>query len=536
MQPTGSAHAASQWTACEPFHFGPTPPDRIFVNVYMRSNVPAVLGLSSADIQAAISEATNIWNEQVSAAVVLRWAGLTSYEKLAGAIVVNARADVCSNTLMWMEPDTVGTRIIGSYVEIRKYTDATLEKSCIAPIVTIPWSFVADVYPDIVATLLHEFGHGVGFIQHPLQSCPSTGADLTSVLNQESIMDADGVNQWGRTIRAFDKHRFADMYAQRSLSSTLRARYWSPTTNTWGPVTGSLTSYVAHRPGVSQGGSSVLLEWFNRGGSGTRGVRKARWVGYLTDIEDFGTDQANQSEAPGAIAINPTTGTAIAVYQRRALTALRYGANSQNLEICYRFSTNYGQTFGGPQCLSNITSPRYGVGVGYEPFTSRFIISYSSYSDGSLVMLTFPSGSESAGLTPTFTTLNNQSLHGGSVACRMTGTWTNECRVAYQDKITYQVRWLPISVSLDGYVFPGTTYSLPYTTSDMPSIAFWTYDQTYRLVFKGGHYANYSYKSLPTQTAWTFTGDIVNNFNVAVSTAVLATTPDNLMVFYVQQW
>ena len=53
---------------------------------------------------------------------------------------------------------------------------------------------------------------------------------------------------------------------------------------------------------------------------------------------------------------------------------------------------------------------------------------------------------------------------------------------------------------------------------------------------KGGHPANYSYQSVPTQTTWTFTGDIVNNFNVAVSTAVLATTPNNLMVFYVQQW
>jgi hypothetical protein len=70
----------------------------------------------------------------------------------------------------------------------------------------------------------------------------------------------------------------------------------------------------------------------------------------------------------------------------------------------------------------------------------------------------------------------------------------------------------------------------------MPSIAFGTYDQTFRLVMKGGHYANYSYKSLPGQTTWTATGDIVNNFNVAVSTAVLATTPTNLMVFYVQQW
>lgn len=56
------------------------------------------------------------------------------------------------------------------------------------------------------------------------------------------------------------------------------------------------------------------------------------------------------------------------------------------------------------------------------------------------------------------------------------------------------------------------------------------------LVMKGGHYANYSFKSLPGQTTWAATGDIVNNFNVAVSTAVLATTPTNLMVFYVQQW
>ena len=440
MQPTGSAHAASQWTACEPFHFGPTPPDRIFVNVYMNNNVPAVLGLASADLQAAILEATNIWNEQVSAGVVLRWSGITTYDKLAGAIVITARADICDGGAMSANIyATEGPRIIGSFIEIRKFTDATpLVSSCVAPENSIPWSFAADVYRDMVGDLLHEFGHGVGFYQHPLQfSCPATSPDLSTPGTQESIMDFNGLDLWRRTIRAFDKHRFADIYAQRSLSSTLRARYWSSGTNTWGPVTGSITPYIAHRPGVSQGGSSVLLEWFNRGGSGTRGVRKARWVGYLTDIEDFGTDQANQSEAPGAIAINPTTGTAIAVYQRRALTALRYGANSQNLEICYRFSTNYGQTFGGPQCLSNITSPRYGVGVGYEPFTSRFIISYSSYSDGSLVMLTFPSGSESAGLTPTFTTLNNQSLHGGSVACRMTGTWTNECRVAYQDKITY---------------------------------------------------------------------------------------------------
>ena len=192
MQPNGSAHAASQWTACEPFHFGPTPPDRIFVNVYMNNNVPAVLGLASANLQAAISEATNIWNEQVSAAVVLRWSGITSYDKLAGAIVINARTNVCTDAGMYAEPTALdGSRLIGSYIEIRRYVDATpLDSTCVAPISSIPWSFVADVNRDIVATLLHEFGHGVGFYQHPLQlPCPATSSDLTSVLTQESIMD-----------------------------------------------------------------------------------------------------------------------------------------------------------------------------------------------------------------------------------------------------------------------------------------------------------------------------------------------------------
>ena len=110
---------------------------------------------------------------------------------------------------------------------------------------------------------------------------------------------------------------------------------------------------------------------------------------------------------------------------------------------------------------------------------------------------------------------------------------------AYQDKLSNEVKCVDFSFNASISPIPtliiGSTYGLGYLTSDMPSIAFWTYDQTFRLVTKGGHYANFSYKLLPGQTTWTATGDIVNNFNVAVSTAVLATTPTNLMVFYVQQ-
>jgi hypothetical protein len=534
--------AASRWIPCEPNHFGPTAPNRIFVDVYMNVNTPAILGLPTASIQTAISEATNIWNEQVSGAVVLRWAGVTTYGQLAGCIVVTARNDVCTNAGMYAENYALsGSRIIGSVVEIRKYTDGTAsDATCVAPISQIPWTFAADDGFDMVSKLMHEFGHGVGFIGHPLEkSCLSTSSDLTSASNQESIMDSDGVAAPARSIRAFDKHRFADMYSQRSLSSSLLSRFWNSSTMTWGAAFGSIASYVAHRPGASQGGTAILLEWFNRGASGTRGVRKASYSGALFDITDFGTDQGNQSEVPGAIAINPSTGTAIAVYQRRPLTALRYGANSAAMEICYRFSSNSGQAFGGPKCIPSNRSTRYGIGVGFDPGTSRFIISYSRDSDGSLVMLTFGSSSENDGLSPTAVTLANKSLHGASIACRGLGTPSpsgNECRLAYQDKVTYEVRTLNVSIDLFGQVQPGPTYGLGYLTSDMPSIAFWTNDQTYRLAFKSGHYAIYSYKSLPTQTSWIGTGDIVNNYNVAVSSPVIGTTPSVMAVFYVQQW
>jgi hypothetical protein len=371
----------------------------------------------------------------------------------------------------------------------------------------------------------------MGFTGHPGEVvnalCPATHQTLAaSPDNQQSVMNRSLIGLAGRTLRAWDKHRLAKLYGHRNNSSLnereLQGSIWAAET-----VQLAVPSRVQHRPGASQGGTTVFLEWFDRVSTGfTRGLKKVKWFGgfYSNATEYFSPDRTYQAETPGAVAVDPANNRAIAVFQKR-IGSQQYATGSEVYFICYRLSTTGGQSFGGETCTSQ-GSRRYGVSAGFDPVSSRFIISYASDPDESLVFITLPS----QGGVLVFTTLqNNKSWHGASIACRNVASG---CRFVYRDRDTDAVKWVEAGVTTAGAItLQPLTRTLGYFTDEMPSVAWYATDQTYRLAIRQGHGAIYSYKMTVTGTAWTGTGDIINGWIVSVSAPVLSTATSVLSTF-----
>ena len=546
---------AGPWTPCQPYRFGYPGTAHIFVNVWLKNDAGTQLGLPLSDLQRMMFESTAIWNEQSGAGITLRWAGLTTSLTTPG-IVVWVKPNICNGSAMAAFPTLSGSNNsynAGGTIEIHKYSyDAGLQDGACPT--TLPWT----VFPipwvataerdsaantrDLVADMVHELGHQMGIAGHPGETvgtppntsipCKATSYTLAATpYNQQSVMDADGLDLAGRSLRAWDKHRMAALYGHRGANSTLYNRFFF---NTWSGVNVAIASpsRITHRPGASQGGSSIILEWFDRGTANvTRGFRKERWWGTFlaASLEFFTPNRLDHAETPGAVALDFINNRAIAVSQRSDPYTPRYASNSEYYQICYRLSTTGGATFGTETCIPNLGSRRYGVSAGFDPFTSRFIISFANDPNEQIVFATIPS----IGGTLTYTTLqNNRSWHGASVACRGIA---NGCRFVYRDRDSNLIKWVEGGVDANGYIslLPLTRVA-GYPTNEMPSVVYWDFDNTWRMAFRQGHGQLYSLKSDATATIWTATGDILNDWNTSASAPVLSTANSFLYAWYVK--
>lgn len=351
-----SAHATTIWSPCTAGRWSPNgATDRIIVNVYLDPTLSSYLGVSQLDLESAVTEAAAIWNEQSGAAIALRWSGAppagVNVPSLKSIYVWHSPTNACGSGTLMASYGTISNGINQERtIEVRKYANLS-NGNCIDP---IAWLFNAETGSgfDFVSKLVHEFGHTLfDRNEHPGTSpCPSTDPMLTETNHQQSVMDADGVDLAGRSLRAWDQHRVANLYSHRQQYSSLNYKIWNNSTGLWSgnQVAVAAPSRINHRVSTSQNASSILFEWVERGPVATnnnRGPLKARWFGsFFANSYEPLIAGAGRVEAPGAIAVDTVNNRAIVVYQRHV--AAQYALNGDVLHILYRLSTNGGISFG----------------------------------------------------------------------------------------------------------------------------------------------------------------------------------------------
>jgi hypothetical protein len=534
-----SSLAATIWTPCINFRWKPGGvTNRIIVDVYLDPQMAGYLNIPQNELNAAVEEATMLWNEQSGAALALRWNGPPAVgadiSTLPIWITVTPAAVQCSGTLMITVGDTPNNIWKHAVIEIRK--EYKLSKG--GPCIPLPWKLYAeDSNPnppgkDLVSALMHEFGHATGYVGniHPAEdvSCPTTHPSYTSALTQQSIMDADGIFVAGRVLRAWDKHRAANLYQQREQYSSLLWRWFDNSASTW---TGAQTaiaapSHIQHRPAASQNASSVFFIWNERGGLNRRTL-KSRWLGSFDKFEPLVTT-GSANESPSAIAVNGTS-QAIAVYQKPE--ANQYAANGDLLRIYYRLSTNGGISF-GPEVSTNMLSRRYGIGAGFDPVSGRFIISYASDPYNLIQLVTMPS---TGGPLVFNSYASTTGWEGATIACRP-GV-ANGCRMIYRKTNSYDMRMLTANVNADGTITLASNTSVGFKSfGGQPSMVWSEFNQKFQLAFLGHFGAIYSYVMAPTGTTWTGVGDIVNEVDVLASTPTMASSTYFTYTFWVRWW
>ncbi len=547
---TRPVYSATPWTPCSPSRWAPNgAASKIIINVYLNPALASYLALPQADIERSIAEATSIFNEQSGAAFALRWSGAppvgVSIPSLKAIYITYSPTLACGGGTSMAVYGTNQNGIIDyRSIEVRKFLNFN-GSQCTSP---ITWIFTREEYEcttyvgqpacpvsvlDFTSRILHEFGHASTFGDpHPAQSpCPATSPNMTDPNNQQSIMDANGANNAARTLRAWDKHRLANIYQHREQYSSLEYRIRNNSTNQWGGVQVALAapSHIQHRPVASQNGSSIVLEWNERGGL-NRGALKSRWFGtfFANSYEDLTTIDA---EAPGGIAIDTINNRAIVVYQRHQSPA--YGPNGEVMSLYYKLSVDGGGSF-GPEISMNLASRRYGIGVGFDPVTSRFIISYGEEATqntptNKMRFVTLPS----IGGPLVYTTFSNTpGLEGASIACRNA---TLGCRFVYRDN-QYGLRLITALVNTDGTLGASTNTQVGYYAFGQPSIVWSEAEQQFHLAFRGGFGTIYSFKLASTGTTWTGSSDIFNDSTVAISMPTLATSTLLTFGWYVRWW
>ncbi len=490
------------------------------VDVWLASGatygVAARLGFNPTLTERALQQAISIWNEQSGARFLLRYRGTQAsnggcVQDAINIVAGDLLCDGLNGTIAQAHPyDNNGDDIVEcGVVWLRKFFNDNSDQ-CTTP---IPWQFATEnVYPDVTSVLVHEIGHTFGFHHSDIEECAPLGRT-----DELSVMRGGGIS-FGRVLREWDKHRLMNAYGNRAATAVATRRDWNG--SAW--VTGTpLAIPMLHRPGASQNYAWTSLSWFRRQPT-NRQVVSAKFIqndNALTSVFAFSPNQSSHQQVPGAVAIQPSTGRAIAVYQRRLST--RYANMSDRNTICYRLSTDSGVSFGSEYCSANFTW-RYGVTVAYDPYSQRFIYAYAS-PDGSgnalqedrIRLVTM----NTDGTSIVGSLLSAKASSAPSLACRNAASG---CRFAYHST-SDSLLWTEFGVTAAGAVAIGTTYQHPFYTDESPSIVWFEHDQTYRLALRQGIGGIFSYSMSATGSTWVGTGDIWNTTTAGYSAPVLST-------------
>lgn len=532
----GTSHVhAGIFTPCNAPKWTPNgAQNRIIVDVYLDPTLAAYLGISQNQLNVAVAEATAIWNEQSSGGFALRWKGAppagVSISSLHAFYVWHNTVNACGGGTLMKTGGVFGDNI---NIDVRKYSDL-VSGQCVNP---IAWQFSGSDDPsiaDFVSKLVHEFGHAASVVgnSHPGEApCPPTFPGLPAA-TQQSIMDQNGVAFAGRVMRPWDQHRIANLYGRRASYSSLQYRLWNNATSQWGGVTTAVAapSYFSHRVSVSQGSTgNILMEWDDRSPTLYKRATVGRWNGTFiaNSIQQLAATSNESVEMPGAVALDPINGRAIAVYLRQSTS--QYNLPGDNNKVYYRLSTNSGSTY-GPEIDTGYTTRRPGVSAGFDPTTQRFIIAFAKDPQNIVQFLTLPSAG--GALYPTaFSTL--KSWDPPSIACRAA---PGGCRFLYRT-LALAIDVAVMSVGSSGAISSSGSVGIGYYGFGGPPAISWSEpEQKFHIAFLGNFGAIYSGTLGPTGTTFTGTPDIFNNQAVPVSIPALATTTLLSYAWFVRWW
>jgi hypothetical protein len=484
----------------------------------------AATGFTEAQFFIAISRALAIWNEDGGTSLKLRYRGTTSAISVNGAVVITGRSDVCTNGLAYAYPNAPNVYLNGT-IELRKYASGISNCSTMPPSgPPVAWCLIPGSCVDMVAVLLHEFGHQVYNMEHP----DSGRGDC--VYYGPSVMAR--TLAW-RELKPYDLEVSQGRYGPRSQLYAGKAARLMKSTNS-GP---GAMSWYAPAPATNTGSANPLFRIASM--SQTLATRAFAYVfGYQT-VQDGGGGVLSGSRYEHGFASQQSLGTwasgqirgrAVAlaskgtdetvVFYQKQLDGTLYSVDFAHL--CYRRSVNGGVSYGSEVCTS-YGSFNNGITATYDPYSDCFLVGIRNAtqpSDYEIDILTIPA---SNGKCPAkLSSLGASSFHAPSIAC--SGT-VNGCVIVYEG-VDALLSWLRAGVNpTTGDVTVNGSYAQGYYLFHTPSVVYWPQDGSYRLALPSANNAIYSYSMPANGSTWTGTGDIYNNATSQISAGVLSLRP-----------
>jgi hypothetical protein len=398
-----------------------------------------------------------------------------------------------------------------------------------APCFPHSYNFIEEDQYDFHSILMHELGHAFYNVYHPDE--PENGCTWSG--EQTIMLSAIQTGRRKRVVKDWDRDIFQWRHGHRAPYSRLLHSYRS---------SGGWT--------VANEGATYLTDMIYRPGSVPQN-QTIRNIGYLeqpsTTPEDWGggtpsvgqyrdglfTKQAVSSDAwsfmrPVAVASRPSSNEVLVAYVKRKFG---YGFSLSEIgKVCYRYSMDAGLTYSAETCFEDWQVHRPGLTAAYSAQGNVYLIGFAigtSTSDYAAIGMIPAPGS---GIAPHYVSLgSHETWHAPAVACSAVMDASN-CRIVWEDRtvwgcaVTVQagVGYLgqpPFGGQLVWYEPPQTTPCIPL--ADTPGLAYNATDDSYELLWTSNHDAIYSYRSNRTDLNWVGHGDVWNDPNSFVLTAVV---------------
>ncbi len=503
----------------------------IWISTYYSSwtnkdrRVTTATGLSINVVANGVSRAIANWNEQSGSLIWLRYAGLTSAQSKAGAIVLVGVTEICGSSIANTGPSFINGVWNGAVIDFRRF--AGTSPSCFNT--PLPWTttLTPGFNTDFVIVLEHEIGHAIFNLVHPGDAgCEYVSQGGVVPNGTRTVMEGNGPSSF-RPLSNFDKEMAQARYLPRANFS----RIWKARRSaSW--VASAISSAVQLRPAYRMGSVSStvtprVVPWqygpINAPSAGGRSQLSVAQYQTGMNTNSWGLSNIGRplSHPPAVAARNVLFAQAelLMAYLGSVTTApsalytFNYGA------LCYRRSLDGGLTWQGEVC-TGIYSNGYGVTATYDYYSNSFLVGIVTQANWKTGVVRIPVSGDAGSLV--VSEFNNITEYPPSVACS-NANFSGDCLAAF-GSASGGFSWLKFIVASSGVA---TVQSGPYGGSvaipfDTPSVVFNPTDQTYHAAVTQAGSAVYSYSMPWNGTAWTGTGDMYNNPSAHISTAVLA--------------